>query len=132
MECQNIRAFYAFMGIRWAIRLWVFIPQIWRIATRHGHKVRYPCVDSPKTTKATPQNTSIVSNGTLDSTIFVRIAESKIDSSLRASEAKTTKRLCEAPTHTCKSTIKIKKIDCHDSASQNLAMTDYFLFYPPP
>ena len=31
------------------------ILQIWRIATRHGHQVRYPCVDSPKTTKAIPQ-----------------------------------------------------------------------------
>ena len=31
------------------------ISQIWRIATRHGRKVRYPCGDSPKTTKATPQ-----------------------------------------------------------------------------
>ncbi|MGX3010581.1 hypothetical protein ACWIUD_03315 [Helicobacter sp. 23-1044] len=43
-----------------AICLWVVISQIWRIATRHGRKVRYPCVDSPKTTKALPQNTSIV------------------------------------------------------------------------
>ncbi|MGX2981867.1 hypothetical protein [Helicobacter sp. 23-1045] len=42
------------------ICLWVIISQIWQIATRHGRKVRYPCVDSPKTTKAIPQNTSIV------------------------------------------------------------------------
>ncbi|MGX2982246.1 hypothetical protein [Helicobacter sp. 23-1045] len=35
-----------------------------------------------------------------------KFAESNVFSSLRGSlsEAKTTKRLCEAPTHTCKST----------------------------
>ena len=34
-----------------------------------------------------------------------------------------TKRLCEAPTHTCKS-MNPKKIDCHENPTDFLAMTE--------